>query len=145
MSDLPPSNLPPPPPSMPLSVPPPNQPPPGYQPPPPGYAPPPQGSPGQIPPGIMPMAVAGAGLGLGAQIYAARSSIVVGVIGIIVPIGSLLITGSTAVYFYILPVFGLIYGVRAMMRGAVLGGAIGVGLNVLAGLASLLASGLIGG
>ena len=137
MSDVPPSNLPPPPPSY--------QPPPGSIPPPPGYAPPPQGSPGQIPPGIVPMAAAAGGLGLGAQIYAARSSIVVGVIGILVPIGSLLITGGTVVYFFILPVFGLIYGIRAMMRGAVIGGAIGVGLNVLAGLASLLASGLIGG
>lgn len=93
----------------------------------------------------MPMAAAAGGLGLGAQIFAARSSIIFGVIGIVVPVGSLLITGGTFLYFYALPVIGLIYGVRAMMRGAVLGGAIGVGLNVLAGLASLLASGLIGG
>lgn len=91
------------------------------------------------------MIAAGAGLGLGAQIYAARSSIIVGVIGIVVPVGSLMITGGTVVYFFILPVFGLIYGIRAMTRGAVVGGLIGVALNVLAGLASLFASGLIGG
>lgn len=143
MSDVPPSNLPPPPPGVP-PPPPAYQPPPGNIPPPPGYAPPPQAGYQQQMPGA-PMVAAAGGLALGAQIYAARSSIIVGVIGILVPVGSLLITGGTVVYFFILPVFGLIYGIRAMTRGAVIGGAIGVGLNVLAGLASLLASGLIGG
>lgn len=91
------------------------------------------------------MVAAGAGLGLGAQIVVARSSIIVGVIGIFVPIISVLVTGGTVYYFYILPIFGIIYGVRSMMRGAVIGGGIGVGLNIVAGLVSLLASGLIGG
>jgi hypothetical protein len=122
MSDLPPSNLPPPPP---------------------GYAPPPQGYQGQMPTG-MPMIAAAGGLSIGAQIIAARSSIIVGVIGIFVPIVTVLVTGGTVVYFYILPIFGLIYGIRAMTRGAVIGGGIGVVLNLLAGLVTLVSSGLLG-
>lgn len=139
MSDLPPSNLPPPPPGYaPPPAPPPAQAPPGYAPPPqPGYQ-------GQIPQG-MPMIAAAGGLSIGAQIIAARSSIIVGVIGIVVPIVTVMVTGGTVVYFYILPIFGIIYGVRAMTRGAVIGGGIGVVLNVLAGLVSLVSSGLIGG
>ena len=131
MSDLPPSNLPPPPP--------------GYAPPPPGYAPPPQpGYQGQMPPGVPIIAAAG-GLSIGTQLLAARSSIIVGVIGIFVPIITELVTGGTVFYFYILPIFGLIYGIRAMTRGAVIGGGIGVVLNLVAGLVSLVSSGLIGG
>jgi len=131
MSDLPPSNLPPPPP--------------GYAPPPPGYAPPPQpGYQGQMPPGVPIIAAAG-GLSIGTQLLAARSSIIVGVIGIFVPIITEIVTGGTVFYFYILPIFGLIYGIRAMTRGAVIGGGIGVVLNLVAGLVSLVSSGLIGG
>jgi len=133
MSDMPPSNLPPPPPGY---TPPPAQPPPGYAPPQPGYQ-------GQMPPG-MPMIAAAGGLSIGAQIIAARSSIIVGVIGIFVPIVTLMVTGRTVVYFYILPIFGLIYGIRAMTRGAVIGGGIGVVLNLLAGVVSLVSSGLLG-
>jgi hypothetical protein len=137
MSDLPPSNLPPPPPGY--------TPPPSYSPPPQGYAPPPQpGYQGQMPPG-MPVIAAAGGLAIGAQIVVARSSIIVGVIGIFVPIVTAMVTGGTIFYFYILPVFGLIYGIRAMTRGAVIGGGIGVALNVIAGLVSLVSSGLIGG
>ncbi|HEV2217017.1 MAG TPA: hypothetical protein VGV88_05520 [Candidatus Dormibacteraeota bacterium] len=139
MSDQPPSPLPPPPPSMPPP------PPPGYAPPPapPGYAPPPQGYQQQMPPGMQ--VAAGAGLGIGAQIVVARSSIIVGVIGILVPVVfSIVSGGGSAFYFYVLPIFGLIYGVRAMMRGAVIGGGIGVALNVVAGLVSLVSSGLLG-
>jgi len=131
MSDLPPSNLPPPPP--------------GYAPPPPGYAPPPQpGYQGQMPPGVPIIAAAG-GLSIGTQLLAARSSIIVGVIGIFVPIITEIVTGGTVFYFYILPIFGLIYGIRAMTRGAVIGGGIGVVLNLVAGVVSLVSSGLIGG
>jgi hypothetical protein len=135
MSDLPPSNLPPPPPGYAPPPPPPA--------PPPGYAPPPQGYQGQMPPG-MPMMAAAGGLSIGTQIIAARSSIIVGVIGIFVPIVTVLVTGGTVVYFYILPIFGLIYGIRAMTRGAVIGGGIGVVLNLLAGVVSLVSSGLLG-
>ena len=85
----------------------------------------------------------GAGLNLGAQIAGARSSIIVGVIGILVPVVSAFIFSGSIFYFYVLPIFGLIYGVRAITRGFVVGGIIGVVLNVLAGLVSLTASGLI--
>jgi hypothetical protein len=136
MSDVPPSNLPPPPPGYAPPPPPPAQSPPGY-------APPPQGYPGQMPQG-MPMMAAAGGLSIGAQIIAARSSIIVGVIGIFVPIITVMVTGGTVVYFYILPIFGVIYGIRAMTRGAVIGGGIGVALNLLAGLVTLVSSGLLG-
>jgi len=96
-----------------------------------------------MPPG-MPMIAAAGGLSIGAQIIAARSSIIVGVIGIFVPIITAMVTGGTVFYFYILPIFGLIYGIRAMTRGAVIGGGIGVVLNLLAGVVSLVSSGLLG-
>ena len=137
MADIPPpppSNTPPPPPSngpQPYLPPPPA----GYQQPP---APPP-GSPGYMPQGIGPTS----GSGLGVQFLAARSSIIVGVIGIVVPIVSAFIFTGSVFYFYILPVFGFIYGVRAMMRGFVIGGGVGVVLNILAGIISLTAAGII--
>jgi hypothetical protein len=139
MADIPP--LPPPPTGAP--PPPPMAPPPPYQGLPPGYQPPsmPPGSPGYMPPGIGP--TMGAGLNLGAQIAGARSSIIVGVVGILVPIVTAFIFGGTVYYFYLLPIFGLIYGVRAITRGFVIGGIIGVVLNLIAGLVSLTAAGLI--
>lgn len=79
------------------------------------------------------------------QFAGARYSIIVGIIGILVPIGSALFFGGSVFYFYLLPIFGVVYGVRAITRGFVIGGAIGVALNVFAGLASLLASGVLGG
>lgn len=66
----------------------------------------------------------------------AAYSIVVGVLGIALPF-------MAGYYFRVLPIFGIITGVRAMTRGRVLGGAVGVGVNVLAGIVSLFASGLI--
>jgi len=140
MADIPPP--PPPPPGAP--PPPPIAPPPPYQGLPPGYQPPsmPPGSPGYMPPGIGPTAT-GVGLGLGAQIVGARSSIIVGVIGIFVPIVTAFILSGSVVYFYLLPIFGFIYGVRSMTRGFVVGGIIGVVLNLLAGLVSLTAAGII--
>jgi len=82
-------------------------------------------------------------LGLGSQIVGARSSIIVGVIGIVVPIVTAIVTGGTVFYFYALPIFGLIYGIRATTRGFVIGGIIGIVLNLLAGLVSLTAAGII--
>lgn len=132
-------------------IPPPPPPPSNAPPPPPMATPPYQGMP-QPPvmppqsPGYMPNPIgpaAGAGLGLGAQIYAARSSIIVGVIGIVVPVASALFFGGTVVYFYVLPAFGIYYGIRVLTRGVVIGGLIGIGLNVLAGLTSLTAAGII--
>jgi len=68
----------------------------------------------------------------------------VGLIGVVVPIvWAIASSGGSVFYFYILPVFGLIYGVRSITRGFVIGGIIGVVLNVVAGLISLTASGII--
>jgi hypothetical protein len=94
-----------------------------------------------MPPGIGP--AMGTGLNLGAQIAGARSSVIVGVIGVLVPIATALFFGGTVFYFYVLPIFGAIYGIRAMTRGFVIGGAIGLGLNILAGLVSLTAAGIL--
>lgn len=69
--------------------------------------------------------------------YAAYS-IVVGVLGVALPF-------VAGYYFRVLPIFGIISGVRAMMRGRVLGGAVGIGVNVLAGIVSLISAGVIGG
>lgn len=132
MADIPPppptNAPPPPPPAAPQAYPAP----PGYQQPP---------SPGYMPQPVAP--TSGSGVNLGLQIVGARSSIIVGVIGILVPVLTAVLFGGTVVYFYVLPVFGIVYAIRAMTRGFVIGGAIGLGLNVLAGLASLTASGLI--
>jgi hypothetical protein len=138
MADIPP---PPPPPSdapPPLSMTPPSS----YQGLPPSYQQPsmPPGSPGYMPQPIGPTV----GLGIGAQLLGARSSIIVGVIGVVVPIAwALFSSGGSVFYFYLLPIFGVVYGVRALGRGFVIGGIIGIALNVVAGLISLLASGLI--
>lgn len=136
MADIPP----PPPPGS--QQPSPYQPPPAYQPPPyPGYQAPPPSSPGYMPPAIAPGA--GGGLSIGAQIAGAGWSIGVGLVGIVVPIVSAFVLTGSVFYFYLLPFFGVIYGVRAIMRGFLIGGLIGVGLNILAGLVSLTAAGLI--
>lgn len=108
----------------------------------PDYTQPYQGYPqpyGQTQPPINPGAVVFGGVGaLGYQFGGnAAYSIVVGVLGIALPF-------VAGYYFRVLPIFGIITGVRAMTRGRVLGGAIGVGVNVLAGIVSLFASGLIG-
>ena len=68
----------------------------------------------------------------------AAYSVIVGVLGIGLPF-------FTPYYFRVLPLFGILSGVRAMMRGRLLGGAVGIGVNVLAGIISLIDSGVIGG
>lgn len=69
---------------------------------------------------------------------AAGWSIGLGLVSIVTPLVS-------TFYFPILPVVGLINGIRAIQRGRMIGGIIGIVLNVLGGLMSLIASGLIGG
>ena len=133
------ADIPPPPPGPPPSAPPP--PPPGYAPPP-GYTAPPQGSPGYMPPPVNPTS---GGINLGAQLVGASYSIGVGAAGILLPILSGMLFGGTVYYFYILPVFGLIYGIRSITRGFVIGGILGIVLNVLAGIASLAAAGAFKG
>jgi hypothetical protein len=66
----------------------------------------------------------------------AGASILIGVISVGVPL-------FTTFYFPILPIFGLISGVRGIMRGQVIGGIIGIVLSIIGGLMSLIASGLL--
>ena len=87
-----------------------------------------------------PMAVGGAMAGgimyqLGGP---AAWSIGFGLVSIIVPF-------AFNRYFPLLPIAGVISAIRAIQRGRVVGGIIGIAVNVVGGLVSLLASGLIGG
>jgi hypothetical protein len=49
----------------------------------------------------------------------------------------------TSIYFPVLPIFGFLNAYRALRVGRTAGGAIGIVLNILGGIASLIASGLI--
>jgi len=88
----------------------------------------------QVPPGYAPAAVgAGLGLGLVSQFTgAALTSCVFGLITVIVPF----VFGTV---FYILPIAGILAGLRAIQRGKVIGGATGIGLNVLGGVITVIA------
>jgi len=46
-------------------------------------------------------------------------------------------------YFRIFPIAGIISGIRALMHGRLIGGGIGLALNVVAALLSLMASGIL--
>jgi hypothetical protein len=95
------------------------------------YAPPPVGPAA----GIVGGAMAG---GLVYQLGGpAAWSIVFGVASIVVPF-------AFGYYFILLPIAGAISAIRAIQRGRVIGGIIGLAVNVVGGLVSLLASGLIG-
>jgi hypothetical protein len=104
--------------------------------------PPPLGSPGYMPQPIGP--TSGYGLNLGRQITGAGWSIAVGAAGILLPIISAFVVGGTVYYFYVLPIFGVIYGVRSIARGFVIGGIVGIVLNIVAGFISITASGIFG-
>ncbi len=58
-------------------------------------------------------------------------------------LASLLAPFVAQTYFIVLPLFGLYRGFIAIRAGRTAGGAIGIALNVLGGIMSLLASGLI--
>jgi hypothetical protein len=47
-------------------------------------------------------------------------------------------------YFIVLPIAGLASAVRAIQRGRLLGGMVGIVLNAVGGIVSLLASGIVG-
>ena len=149
MSDLPNDQAyPPPPPAMP-PPPPPNAPPPVYQgqayaapPPPVSYQPsqPGYAYPGQMPQPINPVAV---GFGGSAALLSqfsgfALSSIIAGLLSAGVP---LLLNR----YYIILPVLGIVSGLRAIQRGKLIGGLVGIGLNVLGGIFTLFGLGVLGG
>jgi hypothetical protein len=59
-----------------------------------------------------------------------------GVVSIVVPF-------FTTFYFPILPIVGALNAVRAMQRGRLIGGVVGLVVNLVGGLVSLIASGLI--
>jgi hypothetical protein len=69
---------------------------------------------------------------------AAAWSIGFGVVSIVVPLVS-------TFYFPVMPIFGIINGFRAIQRGRMIGGIVGIVLNIVGGLMSLLVSGLLGG
>ena len=135
------ADIPPPPPPPPSDQPPPApggyaSPPPGYSAPPPGYQPGQPPSPGYMPPGIGP--TSGTGIDLGRQLAGASVSIIFGVISVLVPVVTSIVTGGSVFYFYILPVFGIFRGIQAMTRGFVIGGIIGIVLNLIGGLVSVI-------
>jgi hypothetical protein len=86
----------------------------------------------------MPAAVAaGGGIALGQQFGGAAAwSIGCGLVSIVVPF-------VTSFYFPILPIVGFINGVRAIQRGRLIGGVVGLVVNALGGLVALIASGII--
>jgi hypothetical protein len=92
-----------------------------------------------MPPG-MPMAVGAVGGFNFMQQFggAAAWSIGLGIVGIIVPL-------VVNFYFPLLPIIGFINAIRAIQRGRLIGGIVGIVVNALAGLVALFASGLIGG
>jgi hypothetical protein len=120
--------------------------PPGYQPPQqsfsdippsaPGYGMPP-GSPGYgyVPPTGYP--TTRPAVSLASQFTGmAMWSIILGIVSVGVPIVTGLFTSGGIVYFYILPIFGFIRGIQAVTRGQVIGGVVGIVLNIIGGLLS---------
>lgn len=82
---------------------------------------------------MAPAAVAAGGAGLIYQFTGpALWSLVLGVAGIAVPF-------FLSRVFFFLPIIGIIYGVRAIMRARLIGGIVGIVLNVIAGLITILA------
>ena len=114
-------------------------PPPPAGPPPAGYAPPPPGYP---PPGGYTASRPAAPVNRGSLAFQfggiATWSIVVGAVGVLLPLIS---SGHT--YFLILPIFGLYRAYMAFRVGRTWGAVTGFVLNLGAGLSSLLASGLL--
>jgi hypothetical protein len=73
----------------------------------------------------------------------ARWSIILGLLSVGVPLVTGIFSGGGVFYFYIVPIFGFIRGVQAITRGQRLGGIIGIVLNILGGLMSLIAAGAL--
>jgi len=133
-----------------IPPPPPGTPPPGqpqYAPPPSPtysdipYAPPP-GAPGYVPPTSYSPLQTGAGIMSQFRGLAAWS-VILGLVSVGVPIVTFFAAGGTVTFFYVLPIFGFIRGVQAVTRGQVIGGGVGIVLNVIGGIISLLASGIL--
>jgi hypothetical protein len=89
---------------------------------------------GQVPPPIVPMApTSSGGVNLMYQFSGiAAWSVVLGIVAIAVPF-------LFNRVFYVLPIVGLLAGIRAIMRGRMIGGITGIVLNVIGGLIEILA------
>ena len=84
------------------------------------------------------MVAAGGGLTLMQQFSGAAAwSIGFGIVGIIAPI-------FFNFFFPLAPIIGFINAIRAIQRGRLIGGIVGIVVNALAGLVTLVASGLLG-
>jgi len=70
-------------------------------------------------------------------------SIILGVVSIGLPLITGLVSTGGTYYFIILPIFGFIRGVQAVTKGMLIGGIVGIALNILGGLMSLIASGVL--
>jgi hypothetical protein len=93
----------------------------------------PPGSPGQVPPPYLPVAAAGAGVGLMSQFSGdALWSVGFGLASTILPF-------VLNYVFFFLPLLGIFYGVRAIMRGRAIGGIVGIVLNVIGGFITIIA------
>jgi hypothetical protein len=80
----------------------------------------------------MPMAAAGAGIGLMSQFKgSALWSIALGLVSVVVPF----VWGYV---FFFLPFIGIFYGVRAIRRGQVIGGIVGIVLCCIGGFITIL-------
>jgi hypothetical protein len=87
----------------------------------------------------MPVAAVGAGGTLLSQFGGAAAwSCGLGIVSIVVPF-------VTNFYFPIMPIIGALNGIRAIQRGRLIGGIVGLVLNGIGGLVALIASGVIGG
>jgi hypothetical protein len=104
----------------------------------------PPGAPGygNVPPGAYPQTRPGISL-MSQFTGMAMWSIILGLLSVGVPLVTGLMSGGGTYYFYILPIFGFIRGVQAATRGQVIGGILGIVLNILGGLMSLIASGVL--
>ena len=102
----------------------------------------PPGAPGYMPPTGFPGTRSGVTIALqfsGMALW----SVILGALAVGVPILTLLTTGGHVVYFYVIPIFGFIRGIQAVTRGQVIGGVVGIVLNILGGFISLIASGVL--
>jgi hypothetical protein len=102
----------------------------------------PPAAPGYLPPGGYPSTRPGTAIAsqfTGMALW----SIILGALSVGVPIATGLLSGGGAFFFYILPIFGFIRGIQAVTRGQTIGGIIGIVLNILGGLISLIASGVL--
>jgi len=97
----------------------------------------PPGAPGygNVPPAGYPQARPG--ISLTSQFTGiAMWSIILGVLSVGVPIATGLMGNGSITVFYILPIFGFIRGVQAVTRGQMIGGIVGIVLNIMGGLLS---------